>query len=122
MGDRQDSSVHLRAVHSAALFCLGLVMLTALLRGVPWDVPSYPFPEIQTRVDPNTAPWWELSILPGIGETIARRIVRFREAAVSSPHHEAGRPVFACVADLRGVRGIGPVKSGRMGPHLTFPD
>ena len=32
------------------------------------------------QVDINTAPWTEIALLPNIGETIARAIVKFREA------------------------------------------
>jgi competence protein ComEA len=54
------------------------------------------------------ADWPELSLLPGVGETLARRIVESR-----SKH---GR--FADLDDLRRVRGIGPKTLERIRPFL----
>ena len=56
----------------------------------------------------NDADWPELMLLPGIGETLARRIVADRDA--NGP--------FASVDDLQRVSGIGPVKVANMRPQL----
>ncbi len=65
------------------------------------------------QVDINTADWPELTLLPGIGETLAQRIVESREADGPFLDHE----------DLRRVKGIGPVTLERMRPYLTpMPD
>ncbi|MCH7721375.1 MAG: helix-hairpin-helix domain-containing protein [Planctomycetes bacterium] len=69
------------------------------------------------RIDPNSAPWWELTIIPGVGETTARRIVSFRSensGAVDGP--------FRRPADLQAVHRIGPKTAARMAPYLAFPD
>ena len=81
-------------------------------------------------VDPNIAPWWELTVLPRIGETIARRIVRFRTSSASDPLRVSGssddpdpnvdEPTFASPADLQRVRGIGPKTVERIAPWLRF--
>lgn len=71
---------------------------------------------LQDRIDPNTAPWWELTALPQIGPTIAQRIVAFREDHAA----HAASPAFACLADLDRVRGIGPKTLARIGPFLRF--
>lgn len=60
------------------------------------------------QVDPNTADWPELAQLPGIGETLAQRIVESRETEGLFLDHE----------DLRRVRGIGPKTLDRMRPYL----
>lgn len=61
-------------------------------------------------VDVNTAEWPELAQLPGIGETLARRIVETRQS---------GGP-FRDFEDLRGrVRGIGPTTLERIRPYLV---
>jgi competence protein ComEA len=60
------------------------------------------------EVDVNTAGWPELSVLPNIGETLARRIVESREA--EGP--------FADVDDLQRVRGIGPRTLEQLRPYL----
>jgi competence protein ComEA len=60
------------------------------------------------RVDVNSAQWPELSQLPGIGETLAKRIVQSR----------AARGRFLDHQDLRRVRGIGPKTLERIRPYL----
>jgi competence protein ComEA len=60
------------------------------------------------RVDINQADWPELSQLPGIGETLARRIVESRDA--DGP--------FADLDELRRVRGIGPRTLEEIRPYL----
>lgn len=60
------------------------------------------------EVDLNTAAWPELSVLPNIGETLARRIVESREA--EGP--------FTEVDDLQRVRGIGPRTLEQLRPYL----
>ena len=60
-------------------------------------------------VDLNEADWPELAQIPGVGETIARRIVAMRQE----------RGPFADHEDLRRVRGIGPRTLDRMKPYLT---
>ncbi len=62
----------------------------------------------QFQVDLNTAEWPELIQLPGIGETLARRIVESRGADGPFVAHE----------DLQRVRGIGPKTLDRLRPHL----
>jgi competence protein ComEA len=60
------------------------------------------------RVDLNAAGWPELAQLPGIGETLAQRIVESRLR--NGP--------FATHDDLRRVSGIGPKKLAKMKPYL----
>jgi len=60
------------------------------------------------QVDINTADWPEFSVLPGIGETLAKRIVESRK--------QAGP--FADLEDLERVQGIGPRTLERLRPHL----
>ena len=68
-------------------------------------------------IDPNTAPWWELTALPRIGEVLARKIVAYRETHQAA--HEKS-PVFARAEDLQRVPGIGPKTVTRLRPHLTI--
>jgi competence protein ComEA len=60
------------------------------------------------QIDINQADWPEFSVLPEIGETLARRIVESR--AVEGP--------FADLEQLRRVRGIGPKTLERIKPYL----
>jgi competence protein ComEA len=64
--------------------------------------------EARFRVDINRAEWPELSQLPEVGETLARRIVESR--SVVGP--------FKDNDDLQRVRGIGPRTMERIKPYL----
>jgi len=59
-------------------------------------------------IDINRADWPEFTILPGIGETTAKRIVAYRDMHGPFPSH----------ATLLKVEGIGERTLGRMGPFL----
>ena len=63
---------------------------------------------VRFEVDINTADWPELMQLPGIGQTLAHRIVQSRQTA--GP--------FADQDDLRRVRGIGPKTLEQIRPYL----
>jgi competence protein ComEA len=64
--------------------------------------------EARFRVDINQAQWPELSQLPEVGETLARRIVDSRSV----------NGAFRDNDDLRRVRGIGPRTLERIKPYL----
>lgn len=80
---------------------------------------------VQTRIDPNTATWAELTRLPRIGEIKAKRIVAYRTARQDEARQQ-GLPeaqalvVFRCPQDLAAIRGIGPKTVARMADHLRF--
>ena len=60
------------------------------------------------QVDINKAQWPELATLPGVGQTLAERIVQSR--AEAGPFHD--------IDDLRRVRGIGPRTLDSLRPYL----
>ena len=60
-------------------------------------------------LDPNSAPVDSLELLPGIGRTLADRIVEYRQ------HHRFEREV-----DLTDVDGIGPKTFERLRPYLRI--
>ncbi len=60
------------------------------------------------RLDLNACDWPELCLLPGVSETLARRIVRSRDE----------RGPYRCLADLQRVRGIGPKKAAALTEQL----
>ncbi len=62
------------------------------------------------RLDLNRATPDELAGLPGIGPSLAARIVEHRRAVGPFPHLEA----------LRAVPGIGPKRYARLAPHLAI--
>lgn len=63
---------------------------------------------VQFQVDINQADWPELTVLPNIGETLARRIVESRQA--DGP--------YADLDQLERVRGIGPKTLEQIRPYL----
>lgn len=62
------------------------------------------------QVAVNRADASELTLLPGVGPALARRIVRER--------HQGGP--FRRTEDLRRVRGIGPRLATRIGARVRF--
>jgi competence protein ComEA len=76
---------------------------------------------VRTGVDPNTATWFELAQLPAVGESLAGRIVAFRESRLNaSKDIERRTAVFSRPADLTQVKGIGVKTLARIAPHLRF--
>jgi len=65
------------------------------------------------RIDPNTATVASLRRLPGVGETIAGRIVEFRRSH--------GGMSFRQPSDLAVVNRIGPAMVRKLEPYLEFP-
>ncbi len=66
-------------------------------------------PSATPRVNVNTADQALLETLPGIGSTLARRIVAYRQA----------HGPFRAVEDLKGVSGIGDRKLEELRPYVT---
>ena len=75
---------------------------------------------VRSTIDPNRAPWWEFTVLPRIGESLARRITEYRTEASNRTDGDARRPVFDSAASLDEVRGIGPKTVLRIAPYLRF--
>jgi DNA uptake protein ComE-like DNA-binding protein len=71
---------------------------------------------VRRGVDPNSAPWWELTSLPEVGESTARRIIAYRDA------HADRAPVFRSPLDLEPVPDIGPKTIQRIARHLRFDE
>lgn len=66
--------------------------------------------EYQFAIDINEADWTEFTVLPGISETYARRIVEYRDT--NGP--------FATIDDLMRVSGIGPKRLKAIREYLTI--
>jgi hypothetical protein len=115
IGGTADSAGRAPGGRVAAL--IGIIWTVAgasiLPIGVDWASPDRVAAE--TTIDPNTAAWWELSMLPEIGEALARDIERFSREAQA-----AGQAAFTRAADLDQIRGIGPKIIQRIAPHLSF--
>ena len=94
-----------------------VIAVTAGVQWWRWRAPAPPIsvttgPAAPLRLDVNTAAWYELDALPGLGETLARRIVDDRTAN--------GR--YDSLAALSRVRGISPAKVAALTPYLVTPE
>ncbi|MBC8354872.1 MAG: helix-hairpin-helix domain-containing protein [Planctomycetes bacterium] len=78
------------------------------LRGRLIDIESAPPAQVTFQLDINSAEWPEWTLLPGVGETLAKRIVQNRD--------EQGR--FRSHEDVGRVNGIGPRTIERMRAYL----
>jgi competence ComEA-like helix-hairpin-helix protein len=67
--------------------------------------------KLAAGIDPNLAPQEDLELLPGIGPSLAQRIIAYREA----------HGPFANLEALARVPGIGEALIERLRPHLRFP-
>jgi len=72
-------------------------------------------------IDPNTAEWWELTVIPGVGKVRAKAIVAYRTEARRTRNLPPDAPVFTSAANLQAVKGIGPKTAAKAEPYLTFP-
>jgi competence protein ComEA len=107
----------LRRADQAAVAGIVVVALTAMIghwlyhggrQGQMIEVDRVEPGSIAYTVDLNVADWPELTVLPGVGETLAKRIIA--ERAENGP--------FRDFNDLRRVRGIGPRTLERLTPYL----
>ncbi|HJT33855.1 MAG TPA: helix-hairpin-helix domain-containing protein [Pirellulales bacterium] len=107
----------LKRADQAAVGGLVLVALVAMaawwLRQGGWqgrliEIDRQPKLEARFVVDINRADWPELAQLPGIGRTLAQRIVASRDEQGPFVDHD----------ELRRVRGIGPKTLEKMRPYL----
>jgi competence protein ComEA len=72
------------------------------------DIDTIQSKQVKLRIDLHSATWPEFTLIPGIGEKLAQRIVASREFE--------GR--FASFDDLTRVHGIGPVTLEQIKPFL----
>jgi competence protein ComEA len=99
---------------------IGALVLAALVCMTAWwyqqggvdgrliEIDREPKRQARFLVNVNEADWPELAQLPGIGQTLAQRIVASREE----------RGPFLDHSELRRVRGIGPKTLEKMRPYL----
>lgn len=88
---------------------LGMILTSWPISGPDYGVAGTRCAELSGKLDLNLAEWYELAQLPGIGESLARRIVEYRE--------KAERPLR--VRDLIAVKGIGRRTLERISPYLN---
>jgi DNA uptake protein ComE-like DNA-binding protein len=76
----------------------------------PPATPPVPLPSPVTPLDLDRATVEEIDVLPGVGPSLARRIVAWRDSSGGLGALEA----------LDCVPGVGPALLRRVGPHVTF--
>ena len=103
-----------------------LVLALAVVAGVAWRGISYwrvgaeplevvpPAAGPSYRVNVNAADWVVLSMVPGLGEALSKRIVEAREAMPGKR--------FASLDELKQVRGIGEKTLAHLRPYLFVGD
>jgi competence ComEA-like helix-hairpin-helix protein len=87
---------------------LGTIPVSRPISGPEYGIAGTRSAEPSGKLNLNTAEWYELAQLPGVGEGLARRIIEYRK--------NAGRPLR--VHDLIAVKGIGRRTLERISPHL----
>jgi len=102
------ASIDRRPGRTVALL-LAAVACLVLMR---WGASQRASPTVGWRVDPSTASRAELSVLPGVGPSLARAIVLDR----------ASHGPFRSVDDLTRVKGIGPARLAALRPWLRVED
>ncbi len=96
---RRGDQLLIASILLLAVVCGGAYFGLQRMRSVQYiDIDEAPVVEYQFLVDVNQADWPELAQLPGIGETLAKRIVESR----------SDQGPFLDHSDLQRVRGIGP--------------
>ncbi len=101
---------------------LALPMLWAVVVSLERDDERQAPLIVDSRVNPNAAPWWELTSLPKVGEVTAKAIIAYREQEVGAALDRGEQDVraFKEAADLDSVPRIGVKTIARVAPHLRF--
>lgn len=98
---------------------LSLAMIVLVVSHVRSRPVSGSIEEVGAVLDPDMAPWWELTALPEIGPVLAGEIVRYRDSQTIAARNDGAR-VFTEPGDLMKVHGIGPKTVERIKDDLTF--
>lgn len=108
-GIRSRDQVTVAVITTVAMLAIGASWLyRGGLSGRLIDIDEADPTTVNFQLDVNSADWPEFTLLPGVGETMAKRIVQDRDQ-----HGE-----FSTPDDLRRVSGIGPRTIERMRPYL----
>ena len=106
---RRDDQLTIAILLSAGLIASAVAWwLHGRPNGTLVEIDELPAQTAIFQVDINQADWPELMQLPEIGETLARRIVDFRQQ----------RGPFGSIYELLDVAGIGPKTLEQIHPHL----
>jgi len=103
----RSQRVAVAAMATVLLVCCAVLAISR--RGEPIAAPAAGGSGASYQVDLNRAEWYELSLLPGLGEVLSKRIVAYR----------GERGAFKSVDEIVGVEGIGAVKLEQLRPYLV---
>jgi len=120
-----DAQSGRRGVYTPTAVLLGFLAIFAvsgMIRSLDVADETLEPARLVSTVNPNTAPWWELTVVPRIGPMTAMAIVHEREQARWAGSEDGGKAVFRNAGDLDRVRGIGPATVVRIAPYLHFND
>ncbi|NOZ19857.1 MAG: helix-hairpin-helix domain-containing protein [Planctomycetes bacterium] len=93
------------------LLCIGIGDIRARRRaGAPVHVVKGDRARFTYDIDLNSANWAELTLLPGVGEVTAKRIVALREKLGG----------FTSVEQIKEVRGLGDVRVAEIAKYVTL--
>jgi hypothetical protein len=73
--------------------------------------------ELITKLNPNTAPWEQLAILPNLSEERAKKIIAYR---TRYEHDHPNQPTFTKPEDLLRIPGIGVAMLETLEPYFVF--
>ena len=110
LDDHCDSSVagqELFRPTTCTMFLLAAMMVLALWGSTDRHRTQDAVPPALSTVNPNTAPWCELTVLPRIGESTGRAIVTYREKKLHHTAQSQEQQAFHRPADLDDVPRIG---------------
>ncbi len=75
------------------------------------------FNALADRLDPNTATWQDLAVLPQLGESRAKDVIAYREEFVAA---HPGELAFNKLEDLLRIKGFGVAMIQTLNPYLMF--
>lgn len=116
---------HQLGIGIMAAVCLFFLVIQIARRPVYWNnrvqvtpAPQVPPPPaVQRTLNPNTADFASLVRLAGVGPSRATALLNWR---TQQQKLHPGKPVFQKLADLRHIRGFGPVTLRHIAPFLRF--
>ena len=98
----------------AVIICLLLVIYCMI--PAPKDFTRYEIVELESKINPNTAPAASMIRLPGIGISRANAIVSYRDKI----NTDKTSVVFENSNDLQKIKGIGSKTVENINQHLKF--
>ncbi len=97
------------------LICIAVILLW-IISGYNRSISS-DNGQLANRINPNTANWSQLALLPGIGPQTSQKIIAYRQ---SRKRADSNGIAFECINDLQKVKSIGPKTAMKCKEYLIF--